>query len=359
VPDSAKTYSFVKHIQIIFEFSKFESAFFQHSSSMATSQVKISSFYGASTIARPYMLLDNNGEAVKDRVEKPSANGGLLAWAAKAPVEAGGALQKPAAYAKAPAKARHEFAIFCAEQRHEIIASNPSLLSDFDEKAFKVAASLYWKEKLNDAQRAKYKDMAYLEQRAVKKATEQMAKDDPEFAQHLEKEAAYKRAKSALVTAQKMTSGPLWRAEREMNKAKENKEENTANTAAVEEKKKQQQKKKRFGGSKAKVPEALKMKYSERPTKSYEVRSKQKAVKIATEKKKAAAATALAPAAAAATPSDKGEYSGEFALPDASQQEKRVTRSNPAPVVVKNTKVKAASKAQPAATTFRRNNRRK
>ena len=53
---------------------------------MATSQVKISSFYGTGGIARPYMVLDKNGEAVKDRVEQPSANGGLLAWAAKAPV---------------------------------------------------------------------------------------------------------------------------------------------------------------------------------------------------------------------------------------------------------------------------------
>jgi hypothetical protein len=315
---------------------------------MATSKVKISSFYGGS-IARPYMVFDKNGQAIQERVEKPSVNAGLLAWAAKAPYEAGGALQKPAAYSKAPPKARHEFVIFCESERAEILASNPSLLSDFEEKAFKVAASLYWKEKLSNEQRAKYKDMAYLEQKAVKRATEQLAQEDPEFAQHLEKEAAYKRAKSALVIAQKMSSGPLWRAEREMNKVhnkiKENAKVNTDGGV-----KKQQQQKKKFGGRKAKVPEALKMKYVERPTKRYEVRSKQKAAKIAAEKKEAAAV--------AASPSDKGEYSGEFALPDAPQQEKRVTRSNPAPVVAKKTKVKAAA-AAPLVSFRRSNSRRK
>jgi len=312
---------------------------------MANSQVKISSFYGES-IARPYMVLDKNGQAIQERVEKPSANAGLLAWASKAPYEAGGALQKPAAYSKAPPKARHEFVIFCESERAEILASNPSLLSDFEEKAFRVAASLYWKEKLSDEQRAKYKDMAYLEQRAVKRATEQLAQDDPEFAQHLEKEAAYKRAKSALVTAQKISAGTLWRAEREMNKAHNKTKENVkVNSGGVEKKQQEEQKKKNFGGRKAKVPEALKMKYVERPTKRYEVRSKQKAAKIAAEKKKAATATGV-------------EYSGEFALPDASQQEKRVTRSNPAPVA-KKTKAKAAVAAAAPPVSFRRRNRRK
>ncbi|KAL4527496.1 hypothetical protein Ndes2526A_g08721 [Nannochloris sp. 'desiccata'] len=319
---------------------------------MATSQVKISSFYGES-IARPYMVLNKNGQAVQDRVEKPSANAGLLAWAAKAPYEAGGALQKPAAYSKAPPKARHEFVIFCETERAEILASNPSLLSDFEEKAFKVAASLYWKEKLSDDQRAKYKDMAYLEQRTVKRATEQLAQEDPEFAQHLEKEAAYKRAKSALVTAQKMSAGPLWRAEREMNKAHNKTKENAKENTDPVEKKQQQQQKKKFGGRKAKVPEALKMKYVERPTKRYEVRSKQKAAKIAAEKKKTATA------ATTASPTRKGEYSGEFALPDAPEQEKRVTRSNPTPVVAKKTKVKAAPPPPPPVSFRRRNNKRK
>ena len=316
---------------------------------MATSQVKISSFYG--NIARPYMVLDKNGEAIKDRVEKPiSANAGLLAWAAKAPFEAGGALQKPTAYSKAPPKARHEFAIFCQIERQEIMASNPSLLSDPDEKAFKVAASLYWKEKLNDDQRAKYKDMAYLEQNAVKRATVALAEQDPEFAQHLEKEAAYKKAKSALATAHKMSSGPLWRAEREMNKAHK-----VAKDTADQENagKTEQQKKKKTGGRKVKVPEALKMKFLPRPTKRYAVRSKKKAAEIAAAEKKASAA---------AISDDKGEYSGEFALPDASQpQEKRVTRTrgtvNPAPVVAK--KTKAQAKVQPAATVATRRNRRK
>lgn len=324
---------------------------------MATSQVKIGSFYGTGGIARPYMVLDKNGEAVKDRVEQPSANGGLLAWAAKAPIEAGGALQKPAPYSKAPAKARHEFTIFCTEQKAEIMASNPSLFTDFEEKAFKVAASLYWKEKLTDEERAKYKDMAYLESRAVKRATEKLKEDDPEYAQFLEKDAAYKRAKSALVTAQKMSSGPLWRAEREMNKAhnkaaKESGEETTV-AAATAGKKKQQKQKKKFPGAKAKVPEALKMRYVERPTKRYVFRSKQKNAEISAKTKMAAttAATAAAP-----SPSDKGEYSGEFALPDASQQEKRVTRSNPAPVVAKKTKVQAV---KPQPVSRRASNRRK
>ncbi len=316
---------------------------------MATSKVKISSFYG-DAIARPYMVLDKKGEAIKDRVEIGSlkANAGLLACAA---------LQKPTAYSKAPPKARHEFVIFCESERAEILASNPSLLSDFEEKAFKVTASLYWKEKLTDEQRAKYKDMAYLEQRAVKKATEELAKEDPKFAQHLEKEAAYKRAKNALATAHKMPAGPVGRTEQqEMNnsddKAKENDKENTtakkkkSNAAPI------QKKKAAYGGRKAKVPEALKMKYVERPTKRYAVRSKQKAAKIAAEQKK----DAITAAAAAPSP-NKGEYSGEFALPDASQQEKRVTRSNPVPVVAKKTKVKAA-KGQPAAS-LRRNNRRR
>lgn len=327
---------------------------------MATSQVKISSFYG--DIARPYMVLDKNGEAIKDRVEKPiSANAGLLAWAAKAPYEAGGALQKPVAYTKAPPKARHEFTIFMAEQRAEIMASNPSLISDPDEKAFKVAASLYWKEKLTDDQRAKYKDMAYLEQRAFKKAIDALAKEDPEFAQHLEKEAAYKSAKSALVTAHKMSSGPLWRAEREMNKAHKAKDlitekENTAK-AGVHQNVKTTTKPHR--GPKPKVPEALKMKFSVRPTKRYAVRSKAKAAQIAAEKKKAPAA----PGSPAAAVSDKGEYSGDFALPDASQQEKRVTRSgvavNPAPLVAKKTKVQAKVQPTTAATVTARRNRRK
>ena len=298
--------------------------------------VKLDSFYGGK-LSRPYLVMGKDGKPLTDRVDKPSANAPLLEWAQKVPVEAGGALQKPPVYEGNVPKSRNEFAIFCEVQRGDIIAANPKLNVDRDEKGFKVAASLFYSEKLTEEDRRRYNRMAIAEAKAVEEAIEALKASDPKFLEFLKKEAAYKKAKSGIFNAQKMSSAPLWKVARSKSKAtKEIKEEDSDISEAEIIPKKKSRKQPR-------VPEALKLKYEPRPTKKYEVRSKKHAAKRAEDDKngnkqrKQQLAAIVAPEesgsrktrAGIAASREKVEYTDEYALPDL-LKEMRQTRSQAA-----------------------------
>lgn len=324
-----------------------------------TSIVKLDQFYGGE-LSRPYLVMGDDGKPLQGRVDKPSANAPLLEWAQKVPVEAGGALQKPHSYEGKVPKARNEFAIFCDMQRAEILADNPNLLVEPDAKAFRVAASLFYSEKLTDEERRRFRDMAAAERKSVDDAIDALKASDPKFCEFLEKEAAYKKAKGAIISAQKMASGPLWKVTRSINRAANETAKETKKAAPTTDKKKRRKH--------PKVPEALKLKYTQRPTKRYEVRSKAYTAKRAAQvveneaerpqkkqKKQPAPAPAAAPAPVVspktrrgmAAARERGEYSDEYALPDL-LQEMRQTRSQA-----------AAAAAAPSPPPAKKRNRRK
>ena len=253
---------------------------------MQNNQVKISSFYGAAA-PRPYMVFDVEGRSVQNRVDFQSANAPLLSWASKVPFEAGGSLNKQEESLKAKLEAlpkpRNEFLIFLHDCRAEIKAANPMLDADKD---LKVAAGFYWKEKLTDAERQAFKDKAAAERTACVEASKALLAQEPELQKFMDKEAAYKKSKVAINSAHRMSIGPLHRAARAMKLAADKK-----NTAT-------DKKSKRKGGSRVKVPDALKLVFKKRPTKKYEIRSNEYAAK------RAAAAAAAAVVADSDSSSD-------------------------------------------------------
>lgn len=73
--------------------------------------LKVTSFYGIA-VPRPHVLLDEEKNPIKDRVEAPKVNDALIRWASRVPFKFGGSLVKPTWEGEAPSNARGDFAIF-------------------------------------------------------------------------------------------------------------------------------------------------------------------------------------------------------------------------------------------------------
>jgi hypothetical protein len=193
------------------------------------SQLKLSSFYG-DRLARPYVLLDKEGNALKGRVEAPAVNDALIGewgrraawrcermsagpqrpcargwqaglcavcskiwrnthlssthmiifphcscpspaaeWASKVPVGRGGTLVKPEwdGPEAAPKQARTDFQIFFQERFDDVLAASPAMFGGAsDRKAMLAAASIYWRENLSPEERAAYHARALAEKQA-------------------------------------------------------------------------------------------------------------------------------------------------------------------------------------------------
>jgi hypothetical protein len=169
-------------------------------------------------------------------------------------------------------------------------------MEEADERAFKIAASLFWKERLTDDERNRYKEQAAAERDAVKQKEAQRTATDPEYATYKLQELRYKIAKGAQLSAARTASEPLWRVQRKMNrdlssKAANNDKENRKNGGAG--------KKKRKTRKRIKLPERLRVVVKKRPTKHIEVRSKAMAAQRAATKARKAAERAERAAAKA------------------------------------------------------------
>lgn len=182
-------------------------------------QLKVSSFYG-DRIARPYVLLDKDGNAVKEgRVEAPKINDALIEWASKVPVRQGGTLVKPHWDGPdAPKGARTDFQIFFQEQYDDILAANPALFDGaVDRKAMLMAGSVYWRETLTNEERQEYRERAKQEKVDVAEQIAEAEQQDPKFKTFREKLQKYKESVGNILSAAKASAGPLWKAQRRMN----------------------------------------------------------------------------------------------------------------------------------------------
>ncbi|KAL4427874.1 hypothetical protein ABPG75_001963 [Micractinium tetrahymenae] len=185
---------------------------------MAAKQLKVSSFYG-DKIARPYVVLDAEGKPVQDRVDAPQVNDALLEWATRVPVKMGGALVKPVYDGPEPQslkEARTDFQIFFTERYNDVLAANPALFAA-DCKAMLAATSVYWRERLTAEERAEYRRRATEEKQAAAAAVADAEVANPRFKAFREKMQKYKQSMHNILTAAKVNTGPLWRAQRQLN----------------------------------------------------------------------------------------------------------------------------------------------
>ena len=224
-----------------------------------TTQVKLDSFYGAPQ--RPFLLLDKDGNKIQ-RVHEPKP-------ANYAMVKLSKSLKKPTYSGSIPPKPRNEFAIFCEEERANIIAGNPSLFLDKDPRVFKAAAARYWGSTLSEAQRQAFRDKAHEEREARNNEIDALIEKDPAFKEYLQKEAIHRRAVKGMPSP---GGGPS--AAAAMVEA--DKESPAAQKSKKKEKKENGVKKRRV----PKVPEALKLKVTKHATKRYHIRSKTYAEKL-------------------------------------------------------------------------------
>ncbi|PRW56400.1 divinyl chlorophyllide a 8-vinyl- chloroplastic [Chlorella sorokiniana] len=190
-------------------------------SKMSARGVKLTNFYGQQ-VPRPYVLLDDKGDVQKGRVDPPVINDALIEWAQKVPVKQGGTLVKPewdGPKDELPKEARNDFQIFFEERWEDILAANPALFAHglADRKALLSAASIYWRERLTNEERAQYRQRAAEEKKAAKAALEQAEQSNPKFKAFRNKMQKYKEAMHSIVSAARASTGPLWRAQRLMN----------------------------------------------------------------------------------------------------------------------------------------------
>ncbi|PSC69838.1 hypothetical protein C2E20_6723 [Micractinium conductrix] len=181
-------------------------------------QLKVSSFYG-DNLPRPVVVLGPDGAPLVDRVDAPVINDALLRWAARVPVKLGGSLVKPVWSGPEPAglkEAHTDFQIFFQERYEDVMADNPFLLAA-DRRAMLSAASIFWRERLTAEERAAYRARSVREKAAAATSIAEAEEANPKFKTFREKMQKYKESVAGILSAAKVSAGPLWRAQRRLN----------------------------------------------------------------------------------------------------------------------------------------------
>ncbi|GAB4815092.1 hypothetical protein N2152v2_002138 [Parachlorella kessleri] len=180
---------------------------------------KLTTFYG-NQIARPYVVLKEDGEVDKERVGLPKINDALIDWASKVPFKQGGNLVKPSNYegAQCLKQARTDFQIFVTERYTDILAANPGLADTDDRRTLLAVASAFWRDRLSPEERKEFREKAQAEKLEAQGSLAEKEAADPKLKTYREKLRRYKRSVGGILSAAKAQAAPLWQVQRRANK---------------------------------------------------------------------------------------------------------------------------------------------
>jgi len=94
----------------------------------------------------------------------------------------------------------------------EILASNPNLLSNMDEKVFRVVSNLFWKDQLSDQERHSFREAAEKESLEERAAIAALEASNPAFKQQKERIENLRKSKAAINSSNRAAAGPLGKA---------------------------------------------------------------------------------------------------------------------------------------------------